>query len=87
MPDVEIYTTQYCPYCVRARQLLDSKGVVYNEIHVDGRGDLRQQMMERSGCHTVPQIWIGKQHIGGCDELMALERQGLLDQLLANNNQ
>lgn len=80
--DVEMYTTKYCPYCVRARHLLDSKGVLYNEISVDGQYELRQQMMERSGQRTVPQIWVGAQHIGGCDELMALERQGQLDQML-----
>ncbi len=83
MVEVEMYTTKYCPYCVRARHLLDGKGVAYRERAVDGEYELRQEMMDRSGQRTVPQIWIGSQHVGGCDELMALERQGQLDQMLA----
>lgn len=83
MVEIEMYTTKYCPYCIRARSLLDSKGAAYKEVAVDGEYELRQQMMEKSGQRTVPQIWIGMQHIGGCDELMALDRQGKLDQLLA----
>lgn len=83
MVEVEMYTTKYCPYCVRARHLLESKGVSYRERAVDGVYELRQEMMDRSGQRTVPQIWIGSQHVGGCDELMALERQGQLDQMLA----
>ena len=81
--DVTIYTTQYCPYCIRARSLLDAKGVAYRNIAVDHDPQLRREMMERSGRTTVPQIWIGDQHIGGCDDMMALERQGRLDELLA----
>lgn len=78
---VVIYTTPWCPYCIRARQLLDRKGVHYQ--HHDARDPVTRQEMERlSGRYTVPQIWIGGEHIGGCDELYALERQGLLDQKL-----
>ena len=80
--EVTLYTTHYCPYCIRARDLLDEKGVPYKDIAVDHEPRLRQEMMERSGRSTVPQIWIGEQHIGGSDELMFLERQGNLDDLL-----
>jgi glutaredoxin 3 len=78
-----MYTTQFCPYCVRARNLLDRKGIAYQDIAVDHDPQLRREMMTRSGRNTVPQIWIGEQHIGGCDEMMSLERQGHLDELLA----
>jgi glutaredoxin 3 len=80
---ITIYTTQYCPYCIRARNLLDAKGVAYQDIAVDHDQQLRREMMMRSGRSTVPQIWIGEQHIGGCDEMMLLERQGRLDEMLA----
>lgn len=82
MATVTLYTTRFCPYCVRAKQLLQSKGVVYDEIGVDGNAELRREMTERSGRYTVPQIWIGTQHVGGCDELYELERGGQLDGLL-----
>jgi len=82
MADVTLYTTRFCPYCVRAKQLLSRKNVTYNEIAVDNDRQLRAEMMVKSGRHTVPQIWIGEQHIGGCDELMALDRTGALDDLL-----
>ena len=80
--EIMLYTTYYCPYCIRARDLLDEKGVAYKDIAVDHDPQLRREMMERSGRSTVPQIWIGEQHIGGSDELMLLERQGNLDELL-----
>ena len=80
--EITLYTTRYCPYCIRARDLLDEKGVTYNDIAVDHDSQLRREMMERSGRNTVPQIWIGEQHIGGSDELDMLERQGNLDQLI-----
>ncbi|MBU1293695.1 MAG: glutaredoxin 3 [Gammaproteobacteria bacterium] len=83
MATVTIYSSDYCPFCVRAKQLLTAKGVAFNEIRVDGERELRQEMMEKSGRHTVPQIWIGEQHIGGCDDLYALEREQKLDTLLA----
>ncbi|HUH36550.1 MAG TPA: glutaredoxin 3 [Spongiibacteraceae bacterium] len=83
MAEVVIYTTRFCPYCVRAKMLLDSKGVAYREIAVDGDAERRQEMRRLAGRNTVPQIWIGEQHVGGCDELWALERAGQLDTLLA----
>ena len=79
---VTLYTTRFCPYCIRARSLLDDKGVVYNDIAVDNDPRLRREMMARSGRTTVPQIWVGEQHIGGCDDLLLLERQGRLDEFL-----
>ena len=80
--EVKMYTTRLCPYCMRARKLLDMRNVAYSDIGVDGNSNLRRQMMDLSGRHTVPQIWIGDQHIGGFDELNLLERQGRLDKLL-----
>lgn len=82
MKAVTIYTTRTCPYCVAAKRLLDRKGVTYSEIAVDGNFALRAEMEQRSGRYTVPQIWIGEQHVGGCDDLHALERAGKLDVLL-----
>jgi glutaredoxin 3 len=80
---VEIYTTMFCPFCVRAKSLLKKKGVAFEEISVDGDPASRQQMMERSGGgYTVPQIFIDDTLIGGSDELVALERSGELDNLL-----
>lgn len=83
MSDVVIYTTRTCPYCMRAKQLLNSKGVSYREIAVDGKPELRQEMSRKSRRDTVPQIWIGTTHVGGCDDLYLLERRGELDSLLA----
>jgi glutaredoxin 3 len=80
---IEIYTTRICPFCIRAKRLLDSKGVAYTEIGVDFDPEKRQEMMHRSHRHTVPQIWIGDLHVGGCDDLYALERANQLDALLA----
>lgn len=82
MSGVTIYTTRTCPYCLAAKRLLDRKGVKYDEIAVDGNFALRAEMEQRSGRYTVPQIWIGEQHVGGCDDLHALERAGRLDGLL-----
>ena len=84
MSDVYLYTTRFCPFCIQAKRLLSSKGVRYREIPVDGDPELRVEMMNLSGRRTVPQIWIGEQHIGGCDELYALERSGQLDPMLAD---
>ena len=79
---VEIYTKAYCPYCWRAKELLESKGVEYREIAVDYGGEAREQMIERAnGRTTVPQVFIREQHIGGCDDLVALEREGRLDEM------
>ena len=84
MPTVEIYTRAFCGYCFRAKRLLDSKGIEYQEHEVYFGGPERQEMIQRSGGRTtVPQIFIDGRHIGDCDELMALERQGKLDELLA----
>lgn len=80
---IEIYTTLFCPYCIRAKQLLDAKQVDYEETDVTARLSLRQAMSERAGGRTsVPQIFINNRHIGGCDELLALEQAGQLDKLL-----
>jgi glutaredoxin 3 len=79
---VVMYSTRFCPYCMRARSLLESKGVAYTDIAVDGQPGLRREMTERSGRHTVPQIWIGEYHVGGFDDLARLEQQGRLDELL-----
>ena len=83
---VVIYTTRFCPFCVQARSLLQKKGVKYQDIAVDADSALRREMMQKSGRHTVPQIWIGESHIGGCDELFALERSGQLNGLLMGEN-
>ena len=84
MRSVEIYTKMFCPYCVRAKRLLEAKGVEYREHAIDFGGELRQQMIDRArGRTTVPQIFIGERHVGGCDDLMALDRAGKLDELLA----
>ncbi len=82
MPKITIYTTPICPYCVRAKQLLKKKGAAFEEIDVFMDGARRDEMEARSGRYTVPQIWIGEQHIGGCDELYALDNSGGLDPLL-----
>ncbi len=79
---VVLYTTRYCPYCIRAKQLLSSKGVSFQDIPVDNDPEKRSEMMQKSGRHTVPQIWIGGTHVGGCDELYELERKGKLDGML-----
>lgn len=82
MQNVTIYTTAWCPYCIRAKMLLDKKQVKYTEEKVDGDLAKRQEMAKLSGGQTVPQIFIGDTPIGGCDEMFALERQGKLDELL-----
>jgi glutaredoxin 3 len=79
---VVLYSTRFCPYCVRAKALLTKKGIEFIDIPVDNNVDLRREMMAKSSRHTVPQIWIGEQHVGGCDELFALDKQGKLDYLL-----
>lgn len=82
MAEIVIYTTATCPYCHRAKHLLDDKGVSYREIRVDLESELRVEMMERSGRRTVPQIFIDGTAVGGSDDLYALEQAGELDQLL-----
>jgi len=84
VPVVEIYTKTFCPYCWRAKMLLESKGVSFMEISVDFAPADKQAMVQRAGGRTtVPQIFIGERHIGGCDDLMALDRDGKLDALVA----
>ncbi len=80
--EITMYSTRFCPYCIRARMLLDSKKVAYRDIGVDSQPALRREMMQRSGRSTVPQVWIGEQHVGGYEDLARLERQGRLDELL-----
>lgn len=84
MQAVKMYTTAVCPYCVRAKQVLKAKGVEQiEEIRVDTSPELREHMMQITGRRTVPQIFIGDTHVGGCDELYALERTGRLAPLLS----
>jgi glutaredoxin 3 len=81
-PGITMYTTSWCPYCDRARRLLDAKQVAFEEIDVESAPEKRAEMQARSGRRTVPQIFIGNQHVGGCDDLHALEDAGKLDALL-----
>jgi glutaredoxin 3 len=82
MPEILIYTTNLCPYCVMAKRLLDKKGAAYTEINVDTQTGLREEMMRKTKRRTVPQIYIGDLHVGGFDDLYALEQQKKLDSLL-----
>jgi glutaredoxin 3 len=83
MPDIEIYTQLFCPFCERAMHLLSRKGVDFREIDAPAGSKARAEARQRSGGRTsAPQIFIDGQHIGGCDDLMALDRSGKLDQLL-----
>lgn len=83
MPEITMYTTRICPYCLMAKRLLDRKGVGYTEINVDEKPGLREEMMALTKRRTVPQIFIGDFHVGGFDELYALDQQHKLDGLLA----
>lgn len=84
MKDVTIYTRQWCGYCTAAKRLLDSKGVAYTEYDATSSPELRSEMLAKSnGRSTFPQIFIGGRHVGGCDDLHALDRAGKLDALLA----
>ncbi|MGO2922243.1 MAG: glutaredoxin 3 [Hafnia paralvei] len=82
MANIEIYTKATCPFCHRAKALLQSKGAQFNEIAIDNDPKKREEMIERSGRTTVPQIFINGQHIGGCDDLHALDAKGGLEPLL-----
>lgn len=82
MPNIVVYTSNYCPYCRRARALLDKKGVRYTVLDVNDEPRLWNEMVQRTGRNTVPQIFIGDRHVGGCDDLFALERSGELEPLL-----
>lgn len=81
-PTVTMYATGWCPYCSRARALLKRKGVSVEEIDIEAAPEKRAEMQSRSGRRTVPQIFIGDHHVGGCDDLHALEDAGKLDALL-----
>ncbi|NNF96610.1 MAG: glutaredoxin 3 [Halobacteria archaeon] len=82
MSEVVMYSTRFCPYCIRARMLLDNKDISYTEIRVDEQTEQRSVMEQRSQRTSVPQIFIDDYHVGGCDDLFALESQGELDQKL-----
>jgi glutaredoxin 3 len=80
MAEVDIYTTMWCPYCARAKSLLERKGVAYREISLDEEPGRRAEMVQRAhGGRTVPQIFINGEHVGGCDDIQALDRAGKLD--------
>jgi glutaredoxin 3 len=81
-PAVTVYVAGWCPYCQRAKGLLTQKNIVFNEIDVDDDAKLREEMIARSGRRTVPQIFIGDKHVGGCDDLFALDGSGELDRLI-----
>lgn len=83
MSKVTVYSKMTCPFCVRAKHLLKQKGVEFKEIEVTFDKKKHQEMMRLSGQRTVPQIWIGEKHVGGCDDLYHLEHQGVLDDMLA----
>lgn len=84
MPKIIVYTAGHCCYCHMAKELLKRKGVAFEEVDLTGRDDLREQLrVKAGGRHTVPQIWIGETHVGGCDDLMGLERAGKLDSMLS----
>lgn len=88
MPPVEIYTTRFCPFCHRAKALLKGKGIAFTEIDLSRDWNRRAEMIERAnGRMTVPQVFVGSVHVGGCDDLHALERAGKLDALLAGEGQ
>ncbi len=82
MSEIVIYTGRFCPYCTMAKRLLDRKGVAYTEIDVDSKPELRQEMMLKTQRRTIPQIFIGERHIGGFDDLQALDMKKELDPLL-----
>ena len=83
MSKIEIYTTPFCGYCARALKVLGEKGADFTEVEAGMDPKLRQEMMDRSGRTTFPQIFVGDSHIGGCDDMMALDRSGKLDEMLA----
>jgi glutaredoxin 3 len=84
MAAIDIYTIRYCPYCQDAKELLSRKGASFHEIDASGDRDIRRQMIERAnGRNTFPQIFVGSTHVGGCDDLYALDQEGKLDGLLA----
>lgn len=87
MVSATVYSTAWCPYCVRARGLLERRGVGYHEIRVDLEAGRRQEMQVLSGRHTVPQIWIGETHVGGYTDLLALDQNGVLAELIGGGTE
>ena len=87
MANIVMYSTPWCGFCVRAKKLLQAKGVTFTDIDVSVEPARKAEMMQKSGQRTVPQIWINDEHIGGCDELYALERGGRLDEKLQGGSQ
>lgn len=85
MADVLVYSTSWCPYCVRAKALLKRKGVAFREVDLDHEPHRRDEMVQRSGRMTVPQVFVGETHVGGSEDLLALERAGKLDALLGSD--
>jgi len=85
MPEILIYSANLCPYCTMAKRLLDKKGASYSEINIDSKAGLREEMMQKTRRRTVPQIYIGDIHVGGFDDLYALESKNELDNLLTAN--
>lgn len=83
MSEVIMYCTRFCPYCIRAEQLLTRKGVAITKISVDNRPDIRDEMEKKTGRNTVPQIYIGDYHVGGYDDMVELDMDDELDELLA----
>jgi glutaredoxin 3 len=81
-PVVTLYTSDWCPYCQRAKSLLTQKKVIFNEINVEDDVKVREEMIARSNRNTVPQVFIGDKHVGGCDDLFELDRRGELDRLI-----
>jgi glutaredoxin 3 len=81
-PAVTVYTSDWCPYCQRVKSLLTQKRVVFNEVNVEDDVKVREEMIARSNRNTVPQIFIGDKHVGGCDDLFELDRRGELDRLI-----
>lgn len=84
MKAITLYSNAWCPFCRRAKMLLEHKGVQYTEIDIERESGMRQEMIERSGRTSVPQIFVEDIHVGGCDDLYAFEQQGKLDPLLAS---
>ncbi|QFU17803.1 glutaredoxin 3 [Microvirga thermotolerans] len=84
MPPITIYTKSWCPYCAAAKRLLEEKGAAFDEIDIEAEPERRAEMVQKAGGRTtVPQIFIGNRHVGGCDDLYALDERGELERLLA----
>ena len=81
--EIKIYTTPWCPFCIRAKQLLRKKAIAFEDIDVSSRTDIRDELVKLTGSRTVPQIFINGQSVGGCDELFVLEKAGKLDSMVA----